>query len=66
MTTTQPDDITLDDFRAIVSSVGLPLDQAELEHLLPQYQQLQRQLQAIHDPDLDLGLPADVFTPDWD
>ena len=50
MATTQPDDITLDDFRAIVASAGLPLDQAELEHLLPQYQQLQRQLQAIHDP----------------
>ena len=40
--------------------------QEELEHLLPMYRQLLGQLAAIHDPALPLGLPADVFSPDWE
>ena len=61
----EPNAMTMDNFRVIVQRAGLELDQEELDRLLPLYRQLLGQLAAIHDPDLPLGLPADVFVPDW-
>ena len=66
MSTSQPDTMTMDDFQAIARRAGLDLNQEELEHLLPMYRQLLGQLAAIHDPALPMGLPADVFSPDWE
>ena len=66
MSTSQPDAMTMDDFQAVVRRAGLDLEQQEMERLLPLYQQLLTQLAAIHDPELPLGLPADVFSPDWE
>ena len=65
MSSPQSEMLTLDDFRVIVQRAGLELDQAEMERLLPMYQNLIGQLAALHDPALPLGLPADTFSPDW-
>lgn len=61
----QPEAITLDDFRIMAQRAGLELDPAELERLLPLYQNLAGQLAALHDPALPLAGPADVFVPNW-
>lgn len=66
MSTQQPEMLSLEDFKVIVQRAGLNLEQGELERLLPMYRQLLGQLAAIHDPELPLGLPADVFSPDWE
>ena len=65
MSTSQPLDLSMEEFRVIVQRAGLSLEEAEMERLLPLYRQLLGQLAAIHDPELPLGLPADVFSPDW-
>ena len=61
----QPDALTLDAFQGITQRAGLELDPAELERLLPLYQNLAGQLAALHDPALPLAGPAEVFVPDW-
>ena len=66
MSTQQPDAMTMEDFQAVVRRAGLDLSMEEMERLLPMYRQLLGQLAAIHDPELPLGLPADVFSPDWE
>ena len=63
--TSYPDAITLDAFRVIAQRAGLELNPEELERLLPMYQNLVGQLAALHDPELPLAEPADIFVPDW-
>ncbi len=65
MSTSQPEPMTMEQFRIVVQRAGLELDQAELDHLLPMYQQLLGQLDALHDPLLELDLPAVSFDPEW-
>ena len=65
MSMSQPEPMTMEQFRAVVQRAGLELDQEELDHLLPMYQQLLVQLESLHDPSLQLDLPAVIFDPDW-
>ena len=61
MTTPGPGSITLAEFQAIVHRAGLDLDRAEMEHLLPIYQQFAEQLRLLHDPNLPREVPAVTF-----
>ena len=57
--------VTMDDLRALVRVAGLPLDDAELEELLPLYQFLKQRVAMLHEADLPLGGPAMTFPADW-
>ena len=57
--------VTLDDFRTLVRLAGLPLDEAELEELLPLYRFLRQKVQMLHEADLPLGGQAMTFPADW-
>ena len=66
MATPDPADLTPEEFQAIARRAGLDLTDAELEHLLPMYQNLRKQIDKLHDPALPLGGPADTFHAQWD
>ena len=57
--------VTMDDLRALVRIAGLPLDDAELEELLPLYQFLRQRVDMLHEADLPLGGQAMTFPADW-
>ena len=57
--------VTMDDLRALVRVAGLPLDDAELEELLPLYQFLRQRVDMLHEADLPLGGQAMTFPADW-
>ena len=57
--------VSMDDLRALVRVAGLPLDEAELEELLPLYQFLRQRVDMLHEPDLPLGGQAMTFPADW-
>lgn len=57
--------VSMDDFRALVRIAGLPLDDAELEELLPLYQFLRNRVDMLHESDLPLGGQAMTFPADW-
>ena len=57
--------VTMDDFRALVRIAGLPLDDSELEELLPLYQFLRQRVDMLHEADLPLGRQAMTFPADW-
>ena len=58
-------DVSMDDFRVLVRMAGLPLDDAELEELLPLYQFLKQRVEMLHEADLPLGGQAMTFPADW-
>ena len=55
----------MDDFRVLVRMAGLPLDDEELEELLPLYQFLKQRVEMLHEADLPLGGQAMTFPADW-
>ena len=57
--------VSMDDLRALVRVAGLPLDDAELEELLPLYQFLKQRVDMLHEADLPLGGQAMTFPADW-
>ena len=57
--------VSMDDLRALVRVAGLPLDDAELEELLPLYQVLRQRVDMLHEADLPLGGQAMTFPADW-
>ena len=57
--------VTLDDLRVVARLAGLPLDESELEALLPLYQYLRQRVDGLHAADLPLGAPAVTFPADW-
>ena len=57
--------VSMDDFRVLVRMAGLPLDDAELEELLPLYQFLKQRVGMLHEADLPLGGQAMTFPADW-
>ena len=62
-----PDELalTMEDFCVLVRAAGLPLDDSELEELLPLYRFLRERVQTLHEADLPLGGPAMTFPADW-
>ena len=57
--------VSMDDFRALVRIAGLPLDDSELEELLPLYRFLKSRVDMLHEADLPLGGQAMTFPADW-
>ncbi len=57
--------VSMDDLRALVRVAGLPLDDGELEELLPLYQFLKQRVDMLHEADLPLGGQAMTFPADW-
>lgn len=57
--------VSMEDFRALVRIVGIPLDDSELEELLPLYQFLKQRVDMLHEADLPLGGQAMTFPADW-
>jgi hypothetical protein len=57
--------ISLEDFRVVTRHAGLQLTEAELQRLLPRYQQLMEQVALLHDPELPLPGPAVNFSARW-
>ena len=57
--------VTMDDLRALVKAAGLPLDDAELEELLPLYRFLRQRADMLHEADLPLGGQAMTFPAEW-
>ena len=57
--------VTMGDLRTLVRVAGLPLDDAELEELLPLYQFLRQRVDMLHEADLPLGGQAMTFPADW-
>lgn len=57
--------VSMDDFRALVRIAGLPLDDSELEELLPLYRFLKNRVDMLHEADLPLGGQAMTFPADW-
>ena len=57
--------VSMDDFRALVRIAGLPLDDSELEELLPLYRFLRQRVDTLHEADLPLGGQAMTFPADW-
>ena len=57
--------VSMDDFRALVRIAGLPLDDSELEELLPLYRFLKDRVDMLHEADLPLGGQAMTFPADW-
>ena len=57
--------VSMDDFRVLVRLAGLPLDDEELEELLPLYQFLRDRVDMLHEADLPLGGQAMTFPADW-
>jgi hypothetical protein len=57
--------VSMDDFRVLVRMAGLPLDDEELEELLPLYQFLRQRVEMLHEADLPLGGQAMTFPADW-
>ena len=65
MATPEASNVTLQEFQVIVQQAGLDLNQEEMEHLLPIYQQFAEQVHMLHAPELPLDLPATKFTAEW-
>ena len=65
MDTTGESTVSMDDFRVLVRMAGLPLDDEELEELLPLYQFLKQRVEMLHEADLPLGGQAMTFPADW-
>ena len=65
MVETGESNVSMDDFRALVRIAGLPLDDSEIEELLPMYQFLKERVATLHEADLPLGGPATTFPADW-
>ena len=59
------ENVTMDDLRTLVRLAGLPLDERELEELLPLYQFLRERVAMLHETDLPLGGQAMTFPADW-
>ena len=57
--------VSMDDFRVLVRMAGLPLNDEELEELLPLYQFLRQRVEMLHEADLPLGGQAMTFPADW-
>lgn len=57
--------VSMEDFRALVRIAGLPLDDSELEELLPLYQFLKNRVDMLHEAVLPLGGQAMTFPADW-
>lgn len=57
--------VSMEDFRVLVRIAGLPLDEAELDELLPLYQFLRQRVEMLHEADLPLGGQAMTFPADW-
>ena len=57
--------VSMDDFRVLVRMAGLPLNDEELEELLPLYQFLKQRVEMLHEADLPLGGQAMTFPADW-
>ena len=57
--------VSMEDFRALVRIAGLPLDDSELEELLPLYRFLKDRVDLLHEADLPLGGQAMTFPADW-
>ena len=57
--------VSMNDLRALVRVAGLPLDDTELEELLPLYQFLRQRVDMLHEADLPLGGQAMTFPADW-
>ena len=57
--------VTMADLRALARAAGRPLDDAELEELLPLYQFLRQRADTLHEAELPLGGPAMIFPADW-
>ena len=57
--------VSMEDFRALVRIAGLPLDDSELEELLPLYRFLKNRVDMLHEADLPLGGQAMTFPADW-
>ena len=66
MSMAESDSISIEQFKAISQRAGMEFTPAEMEHLLPLYQQFATQLGMLHDPALPLGLPAVTFEAEWD
>ena len=65
MPTANEGDVTIDELRALVRVAGLPLEESELEELLPLYQFLRQRVAMLHEADLPLGGQAVTFPADW-
>ena len=65
MTAANEADVTIDELRALVRVAGLPLEESELEELLPLYQFLRQRVAMLHEADLPLGGQAVTFSADW-
>ncbi|MBM3943379.1 MAG: hypothetical protein FJ316_10755 [SAR202 cluster bacterium] len=61
----EPIPITLEEFSILFRRAGLDLTKAELEKLLPIYQEFTKQLAMLHDPSLPLDEPVMVFPAEW-
>ena len=57
--------VSMDDFRVLVRLAGLPLNDGELEELLPLYQFLRQRVEMLHEADLPMGGQAMTFPADW-
>ena len=59
------ENVTMDELRTLVRLAGLPLDERELEELLPLHQFLRERVAMLHEADLPLGGQAMTFPADW-
>ena len=64
MTTSEPTEITADEFQQLVRRAGLDLTPEEMEQLRPMYEELLGQVSKLHDPNLPLEVPAATFRAD--
>ena len=62
----ESEEISMEDFRALVYRAGLKLTAEELEGLKPMYDHYATRTRALHELDLDAEDLALVFSPDWD
>ena len=58
--------ISMEEFRALTSRVGLELNDEELEHLTPMYEHFLEPVARMNALDLDAEDLAVVFQPGWD
>ena len=61
-----PETISMEEFRALATRVGLELDDEELAHLKPMYEHFLEPVARMNALDLDAEDLAVAFSPDWD
>ena len=66
MSTSESEEIGLEEFKRLADHVGLGMSEDELEQLKPLYDLFMRQARLIHSVDLEAEEMAVTFRPDWE